>query len=183
MKKQIVFFVITLFMILVVSGASCQSFPSVENKNTNAVSVKSFEECVAVGNPVMESWPRQCRANGQTFTEYIGNELEKIDLIKIDSPRPNTLVTSPLEVTGQARGTWYFEANFPVKLLDADGNVLAQIPAQAQADWMTEEFVPFKATLEFEMPTTATGTLILEKDNPSGLPEYNDSLIVPVKFK
>lgn len=29
----------------------------------------SFEECVAAGNPVMESYPRQCRADGQTFVE------------------------------------------------------------------------------------------------------------------
>ena len=59
----------------------------------------------------------------------------------------------------------------------------AVIPAQAQSDWMTEEFVPFKAMLEFSAPTTATGTLVLEKDNPSGLPENADSLIVPVKFR
>jgi len=154
-----------------------------ENKNVPAVTVTNFEECVAAGNPVMESYPRQCRADGQNFIEYIGNELEKINLIKIDSPRPNTTITNPLEVTGQARGTWYFEASFPVKLFDSNGTELAIIPAQAQGEWMTEDFVPFKATLEFAAPTTATGTLILEKDNPSGLPENADSLIVPVRFR
>jgi hypothetical protein len=154
-----------------------------ENQNVPVVAVTNFLECVAAGNPVMESYPRQCRANGQNFVEYIGNELEKTDLIKIDSPRPNTVVTSPLEVTGEARGTWYFEASFPVKLLDGNGVQLAVIPAQAQSDWMTENFVPFKATLEFTAPTTDTGTLVLEKDNPSGLPENADSLIVPVRFR
>ncbi len=34
--------------------------------------VTSFEQCVAAGNPVMESYPRQCMANGRTFTENIG---------------------------------------------------------------------------------------------------------------
>ncbi len=33
--------------------------------------VTSFEECVAAGNPVMESYPLQCRANGQTFVETV----------------------------------------------------------------------------------------------------------------
>jgi len=33
--------------------------------------VTSFEECVAAGNPVMESYPRQCRANGRIFVEEI----------------------------------------------------------------------------------------------------------------
>jgi len=145
--------------------------------------VKNFEECVAAGNPVMESYPRQCRAGDKTFTEDIGNELEKTDLIRIDSPRPNAVVASPLEITGQARGTWYFEASFPIKLLDGNGNVLAQTPAQSQGEWMTEDFVPFEATLEFSTPATDRGTLILEKDNPSGLPEHEDSLILPVRFR
>jgi len=34
--------------------------------------VQSFEECAAAGNPVMESYPRQCRsADGQLFVEKI----------------------------------------------------------------------------------------------------------------
>lgn len=34
--------------------------------------IDSFEECSKAGNPVMESYPAQCRANGITFTETIG---------------------------------------------------------------------------------------------------------------
>jgi hypothetical protein len=102
--------------------------------------------------------------------------------IRVSSPKIGETVTSPLTVTGSARGTWYFEASFPVKLLDANGKVLAIAPAQAQGDWMTEEFVPFSVTLTFAKPTTATGTLVLEKDNPSGLPEHDDSRTIPVKF-
>jgi hypothetical protein len=33
--------------------------------------ISSFEECVAAGNPVMESFPRQCRAQGKTFIENV----------------------------------------------------------------------------------------------------------------
>ncbi len=33
--------------------------------------VTNFEECAAQGNPIMESYPRQCRADGKTFTEVI----------------------------------------------------------------------------------------------------------------
>lgn len=32
------------------------------------MSITNFDECVAAGNPVMESYPEQCAANGQTFT-------------------------------------------------------------------------------------------------------------------
>ncbi len=34
--------------------------------------VDSFEDCVAAGNPVMESYPRQCRHKGEHFVEVIG---------------------------------------------------------------------------------------------------------------
>jgi hypothetical protein len=106
----------------------------------------------------------------------------KDDLIEVTEPLSDAVIFSPLTIIGKARGTWYFEASFPVKLLDADGNELAAVPAQAQGDWMTENYVPFKAELNFGAPITATGTLVLEKDNPSGLPENADELRIPVKF-
>lgn len=101
--------------------------------------------------------------------------------IEVSQPMPNTVVTSPLTVTGRARGTWYFEASFPVRLLDHLGNEIAVTPAQAQGDWMTTDFVPFQATLTF-MTTSTTGTLVLEKDNPSGEPQNDASILIPVKF-
>lgn len=45
--------------------------------------INNFEECVASGNPIMESYPRQCKANGETFVEIIENIPKKIpDWIK-----------------------------------------------------------------------------------------------------
>lgn len=147
------------------------------------LTVQSFAECAAAGFPVMESYPRQCRTqNGQTFREDIGNELEKDNLIRVESPRPNTEVTSPLALKGMARGNWFFEASFPVKLLDASGTEIAQGVAQAKGEWMTTEFVPFEATLTFTEPVSGSGTLLLGKDNPSGLPEHADELRIPVTF-
>ncbi|MBX4181641.1 GerMN domain-containing protein [Candidatus Parcubacteria bacterium] len=102
--------------------------------------------------------------------------------IRITSPKVNDTIGSPVTVTGEAKGTWYFEASFPVKILDANGKVLGQGPAQAQGDWMTTNFVPFTATINFTTPTTSTGTVVFEKDNPSGLPENADEVRVPVKF-
>ena len=75
------------------------------------------------------------------------------DLIVLDSPLPGEVVASPLIVTGKARGTWYFEASFPVTLTDWDGRIIAEVPAQAQGEWMTTEYVPFVATLTFENPS------------------------------
>jgi len=103
--------------------------------------------------------------------------------VLLQLPLPNEIVTSPLLVTGNARGTWYFEASFPVRLLDGNGNEIAITLAQAQGDWMTEDYVPYLAVLTFTTPATSTGMLILQKDNPSGLPENEASLQIPVMFQ
>jgi len=146
--------------------------------------VTNFNECVASGNPVMESYPRQCRANGENFVEGIGNELEKTDLIRLDNPRPNQEITSPLAIKGQARGTWFFEGSFPVVLVNWDGLIIAEGQAKASSDWMTEDFVPFTAELSFVKPDYKNnGSLILQKDNPSGLPANDDALEIPIIFK
>ena len=114
--------------------------------------------------------------------EETGNAFEKTELIRVNSPRPGDPISSPLVVYGEARGNWFFEASFPIKLLDGNGKEIAVAIAQAQEEWMTTNFVLFKATLEFLKPATANGTLVLEKDNPSGLPEHADSLLVPIRF-
>lgn len=105
------------------------------------------------------------------------------NMIVLDSPKPGSTVSSPLKLTGRARGNWYFEASFPVILKKADGTVLVTVPAEAQADWMTTDWVPFQVTLTFPpQPAGTTGTLVLKKDNPSGEPQFDDSRIIPIVF-
>ncbi len=103
-----------------------------------------------------------------------------VDVV-VTSPDPDAVVSSPLVVTGEARGTWYFEASFPVKLLDSAGNQIAATTAQAQGDWMTTDFVPFSATLTYAT-NAQTGSLVLQKDNPSGEPQNDASVVIPVDF-
>ncbi|MDP2641254.1 MAG: GerMN domain-containing protein [Candidatus Yanofskybacteria bacterium] len=148
-----------------------------------APTVTNFEECAEAGYAVMESYPRQCRtADGQVFLEDIGNVLEKEHLIRVEFPRPNETIRSPLAIQGQARGVWFFEADFPVRLEDTEGNTIATGIAMTPFDWMTENFVPFSVHLEFETPGTERGVLILSKDNPSGLSEHDDEVRIPVRF-
>ncbi len=92
-------------------------------------------------------------------------------------------ISFPFTLTGEARGTWYFEASFPVRIEDGNGAVVLAVPAQAQGDWMTENFVPFKVELNPTSPiTTDEGTLVIVKDNPSGLPEHDASVRIPIRF-
>ncbi|MBI2050380.1 MAG: GerMN domain-containing protein [Parcubacteria group bacterium] len=118
----------------------------------------------------------------QAQTPNNGRNTAEETPVKLFEPQNNAIVSSPLTLRGEARGAWYFEASFPMKLLDANNNQIAVTPAQAQGDWMTENFVPFLATLEFESPATETGMLVLQKDNPSGLPEFDAEIKIPVRF-
>lgn len=104
--------------------------------------------------------------------------------ITVSQPQAGEQISSPLTIKGQARGMWYFEATFPIVLTDWDGVIIAEGHAQAEDDWMTENFVPFSATLTFTKPAYGErGTLILKKDNPSGLPEHDDAVEIPIRFE
>ena len=144
--------------------------------------INNFNDCVLAGNPVMESYPRQCRANNQTFVEDVMVEEEFSGDVIIDQPVAYDIVSSPLIVSGQARGTWFFEAVMPIKLVDADGNVITSHYVTAQTDWMTEDFVPFMGELEFSVLPDTSGFLIIEKANPSDLPENSGQYSVPINF-
>ena len=96
----------------------------------------------------------------------------------VTSPAPFARVTSPLTVTGVSRG-WYFEGSFPARLVGADGQVIAEAPAQAQGDWMTSAPVPFSTTLIFHVARDTPATIVLEQDMPSDNQEPQ-RLSVPV---
>lgn len=179
MKKILLF---VLILVLFISGIYIWF---VKGEKKSDVVVNNFSDCVKEQNIVQESYPRQCVSKtGEKFVEDIGNELEKTDLIRIDYPRPNQEISSPLKIEGEARGNWFFEASFPITLIDQQGNVVSQGIATAKTDWMTEEFVSFSSDLEFEKQLSGSfGKLFLSKDNPSGLSEYDGFLEVPVIFK
>lgn len=113
--------------------------------------------------------------SGGTFS-YIN---ASSDLIIVDSPKPGETVGQVFSVSGSARGYWFFEASFPVEILDNEGAVIGQGIAQAEGDWMTEEFVPFKARVELANPYYGDLFIVLKKDNPSGEPENDASVRFP----
>jgi len=103
--------------------------------------------------------------------------------IILTSIKANDIISSPLIIEGKAKGPWFFEASFPVQLIDANGNVLAQILLEANKDWMTTNYVRFMGRMTFDSGTNANGILIFNNDNPSGLPENTKSFEVPVRFQ
>lgn len=102
------------------------------------------------------------------------------ELIVVEAPLVGAVTGQEININGQARGTWFFEASFPIELLDKDGKILVQSYAQAQGEWMTENFVPFVAKLQVPASYTGPAVIVLRKDNPSALPEYEASISFPI---
>ena len=100
--------------------------------------------------------------------------------IVVSSPQPNASVAQSFTVSGEAPNTWYFEAVFPVQVRDDNGDVIGRGEAQAQTDWTISGTVPFTANLTVDASYHGPATLILHNDNPSGLPENDDSIAVPI---
>ena len=111
---------------------------------------------------------------------------QKNDLIVVTRPTEGATVANPIVVTGKARGTWFFEASFPLIVVDWDGRIIGEGYATADGDWMTEDFVSFTGTVAYDLPEETPykrGAIIFAKDNPSGLPENDDALEVPILFE
>lgn len=197
-----------IILVILLIGVISVVFYWISPKNEPFLTVNSYEECVSAGYSIMESYPEQCATpDGKNFTRELtpeeqtpfGGAIEdfdsKDDLVYIEEPKPFQTIKSPLTVKGFARGGWFFEASFPVYLTDWDGKIIAEAVATAVLDsnnpestWMTEEYVPYEATLEFENPSwedefSRRGTMILKKDNPSGLPENDNALEVTISFE
>ena len=104
------------------------------------------------------------------------------DTLIVAHPSPGELIISPDTIRGKARGTWFFEGSFAIRLLNNNGKEIAVGIAQAQEDWMTEDWVNFSAEIQFEKPASETGFLLFEKANPSGKAKFDQSLKFSVRF-
>jgi hypothetical protein len=176
MKRRIPAIIIILVILFAVIG-----YLSSKKSERN---ISTFDECVLAGYPVQESYPRKCSVPEiGSWTEDIGNSLEKANLILLQKPRPGDFVSNPVEIAGEARGYWFFEASAPVVVEDSSGAILGTGIIQATDEWMTEDFVKFSGQITFANPRSGTGRLVLKKDNPSGLSENDDSMYIPIKFK
>lgn len=105
------------------------------------------------------------------------------ELIEIDAPQSGVQVQNPITLSGRARGYWFFEASAPVVVVDWDGRIIGEGYVTADGEWMTEDLVPFSGEVSYDLPVdsySASGTVIFRRDNPSGLPENDAAVEVPV---
>ncbi|MEX0935162.1 MAG: GerMN domain-containing protein [Candidatus Paceibacterota bacterium] len=112
--------------------------------------------------------------------DILGEEVTHSD-VRVETPEAGDTLSRSFVLRGEARGTWYFEANFSARVESNDGRVLAEVPVQADGEWMTENFVSFEREISWTGEADA-GFVILEKANPSGLSENAAEVRIPVRF-
>lgn len=179
----VLFIVISIFAI-----RNYYEAPPAGAPTPNIPIVLSFKDCEKANYPVLEIYPRQCKTpDGRTFAEEISEKITyknaTANTIVIDLPYPGAVIGKEFTVTGKARGTWFFEASFPIELIDSSGKSIVKVPAQAQGDQMTENFIPFRATIKVPETFIGKATLTLRKDNPSGMPERDASISLPITIE
>lgn len=102
--------------------------------------------------------------------------------VLIFTPVKNTVIASPVGIIGEIPGSWSFEAQFPVQLKDGTGHIVTQVQANVLGNWQTNQLQPFSARLVYTDKLSGNGSVVLKKDNPSGLPANDDSITIPVRF-
>lgn len=108
------------------------------------------------------------------------------DMIRVSEPAEGVAISSPVSISGEARGTWFFEADAPVVVTDWDGRIIGEGFVTTDGDWMTESFVPFSGSVSFTIPSDGVsdrGAVILQKANPSGLPANDAALEITVTLQ
>lgn len=145
-------------------GAITQ-FTMEDQENASEVFWSILDSAAVEGAPV--KWPEQG-----------SSQLE--DFVRVELPDQ---ITSPLVIRGEARGSWFFEGSFPVGLIAPDGSQIAGGFVTATGNWMTEGFVPFEGTLEYEVGGPTQATLVLERDNPSDLPQHDAAVRLGVTLR
>lgn len=105
-------------------------------------------------------------------------ESNKGVVLTLISPDGQSDLSCPLNISGSITGSWYFEADFPIRLINASGTELYTVIAQAQEDWMTEDDVEFNALVNCDDSQLTGASLVFVKDNVSDLRELDDEIVV-----
>lgn len=109
---------------------------------------------------------------------------EEHAFVTLNTPRPGDVISPPIQIAGQAPQNWFFEGQLFAKIETDNGTVIGQGPLKTEGDWTTEKVLNFRGELKFSVPTgVQTGKLVIENDNPSGLPENQKRYEIQVRFQ
>jgi len=98
------------------------------------------------------------------------------DLLEVATPTPNQKISSPVLVSGKSN---FFEAHTRIRIVDDNGNVLADTFATAEG-WM-DKLYPFSQEVKYSKPQTKNGLVEVFDESPKDGKELN-KVSIPVEF-
>ena len=101
----------------------------------------------------------------------------------VSTPKSGAVVSRTFSIAGTAPSGWFFEAVFPIMVRDDNDNAIGRTQGRAQSDWTAPGPIRFTAQVTLETAYKGPATLVLMRDNPSGLPENDDSVEIPITIK
>lgn len=120
-------------------------------------------------------WEEECQVQNTVDNDNLTE-------VVVTNPLLGDEISSPMQVEGRAKGSWFFEANLPIYLESNDGDIISSSYVSAKEDWMTNEFVSFTGLISFNT-NEESGYLVIKKSNPSNIEEGDKEIKIPVKFK
>ncbi len=131
----------------------------------------------ALAGAALLAWPTPSASPAPTPTPSPTRSPQQFtsENVIVSDPLPNSSVPRMFTVKGKAKGSWFFEASFPIQVRDAANNPVGMGIAQTADNWMTSEFVSFAPDVTF-LGYSGPARLVLMNDNPSGLPEFEDAV-------
>ncbi|OGZ34350.1 MAG: hypothetical protein A2174_03795 [Candidatus Portnoybacteria bacterium RBG_13_41_18] len=142
-KKAIVFLLVVIALVIVY--AYFYKAPAPQD-NENPITITNFEECVAAGNPVMESYPRQCGVGDKTFTEIINTTMTEAEARLIAEQtciKGGEALTSGGIYNANSK-TWWFDANLNSTQQGCNpACVVSEETKTAEINWRCTGLIPF----------------------------------------
>lgn len=133
------------------------------------MTVTNFEECADAGNPVMESFPRQCQYNNKTFFEDITPEQRENIVTSADNAPAGSIHNLPVPKAVAAVRTLVAR-----ELGISEGVVI--VMTAYEKDWpdaclgltKTDEMCAQVITTGYEVTVQAKGSLFTYRTNADG---------------
>ncbi|EKE05712.1 MAG: hypothetical protein ACD_19C00182G0040 [uncultured bacterium] len=101
--------------------------------------------------------------------------------LTINNLNDGDIITSPLEIIGNIDRNWTWEATFSIEIIDSNEKSLNTVPVSVIFNDEQSQTGSFSVLIPFTTKTD-NGFVVIHADNPSGLPQNDKSIKIPVKF-
>ena len=130
-----------------------------------------YEFCSKLTN-ICKDQPQVLYSKSEKGIKLYINDIKENDTVQVGSI-----------LSGSITGGWFFEGEFPVRVLNEDMEILDTVLAKTSQDWMTEDDISFEVVLDIDIEESSNVILRFEKSNPSGLIENDDYIDFPVMLE